>query len=667
MKLDELELMNFRQFYGSQKVSFAKGTQNNVTVIHGDNGAGKTTLLNAFTWLFYDEISLPQPEKVVTERALNEASVEETVDAKVTLRFEHEDAQYTAARLQRFRKESADDLTGSQLSDELSLEFIDADGNRRERKNPSSALKQILPQRLREIFFFDGETISEMTADDGQKQVQSAIRNIMGLEILERAIRHLGAVEKRFEKTIQEHGSNELSDLVSEKSELTEKREMIETERANLEESKTETKEELEQVNTRLGELEGSRELQTERKNLKEEKKSIEEDIQNLNQRLGSDISESGHLPFALPAVEATCRMLQQKRRKVEIPSDIKTQFVEDLLDIEECICGRPLGHDSMAREEVSAWQGRAGSSELEEAAMNIAGRLGEIGRGQETLYEDLKANMNERASKRDRRLEINERLDDISSMMSDIDTEDVTALERRRQSLRDELNNLTEDIGGASSGIERVQKDLDDIKEKISDAREENETANVARRRAQTADYLAAEIQKLFERYQDNVRQSVNDRVNDTFQRIIQKEYYAQISDAYELRILKDVGNTTEEDVAKSTGERQVASLSFIASLVSLARDRYESEEDATYFSGGIYPMLMDSPFGYLDPTYQERVSKRLPEMGDQVIVLVTESQWSDAVAGEMAAIAGQQYELEYENDRQYEYTHIVATEGVA
>jgi DNA sulfur modification protein DndD len=118
---------------------------------------------------------------------------------------------------------------------------------------------------------------------------------------------------------------------------------------------------------------------------------------------------------------------------------------------------------------------------------------------------------------------------------------------------------------------------------------------------------------------------------------------------------------------VAKSTGERQVASLSFIASLVSLARDRYESEEDATYFSGGIYPMLMDSPFGYLDPTYQERVSKRLPEMGDQVIVLVTESQWSDAVAGEMAAIAGQQYELEYENDRQYEYTHIVATEGVA
>lgn len=127
----------------------------------------------------------------------------------------------------------------------------------------------------------------------------------------------------------------------------------------------------------------------------------------------------------------------------------------------------------------------------------------------------------------------------------------------------------------------------------------------------------------------------------------------------------MKDVGETEEELVAKSTGERQVASLSFISSLVSLARERYESDQDATYFTGGIYPMLMDSPFGYLDPTYQRRVSQKLPEMADQVVVLVTESQWSDAVAGELADIAGQQYELQYHDEHEYEYTEIAATGG--
>jgi DNA sulfur modification protein DndD len=667
MKLEQLELENFRQFYGYQEVSFAQGAQDNVTVVHGDNGAGKTTLLNAFTWLFYDEITLPQPEKIVTERALSEAAVDEIVDARVSLSFEHENAQYKAARVQRFQKQAADDLAGSRVEDDLSLEFIDADGNHKERNNPSSALKQILPQRLREIFFFDGETISEMTADDGQKQVQSAIRNIMGLEILERAIRHLGAVEKRFEKTIQKHGSNELSDLVSEKSRLDDRWETMENERKNLKESRSETEKELEQVNERLADLEDSRELQIERNRLAEQKESVEEDIANKNDRLGTRISDSGHLPFAMPAVESTARMLQDKRRKGEIPSEIKTQFVEDLLEVEECICGRPLGHDSPAREEVSAWRGRAGSGELEEAAMNIVGRLGEIGKGQATLYENLEDTMSERASKRDRKREIMERLDEISERLVDIDTEDVPELEARRQLLRDRKNSLTEDIGAISADIERAEQDLDELKEDISAAREENETANTARRRAQTAGYLGQQIETLFRRYQNNVRESVNNRVNETFQRIIEKQYYAQISDDYELRILKDVGDTTEEDVAKSTGERQVASLSFIASLVSLAKDRYQSEEDATYFSGGIYPMLMDSPFGYLDPTYQERVSQRLPEMGEQVIVLVTESQWSDAVAGEMEAIAGEQYELEYYDGQQYDYTEIVSRGSVA
>lgn len=667
MKLKRLELENFRQFYGAQEVYFAQGTQDNVTVVHGDNGAGKTTLLNAFTWLFYDEVTLPQPEKIVTERAVSEAEVNERVSARVMLEFAHEDAQYTAERVQEFQKQSATDISGRQVDERLRLEYIDADGNHKQRNNPNSALKQILPQRLREIFFFDGETISEMTADGGQDRVQSAIRNIMGLEILERAIRHLGAVEKRFEETMQEHGSNELSELVSEKDELDDQLEALSTERENLEASRAQTREELDQTNERLAELEDSRELQAERDRVTSEMEAVTADVERIDDRIASELSDSGHLPFAMPAVETTARMLQDKRRKGEIPSEMKTQFVEDLLEVEECICGRPLGHDSPARAEVSQWRSRAGSSELEEAAMNIVGRLSEMGRGQATLYEDLEETLGERSQKRDRKRQLTERLDDISERLSGIEVEDIAGLEEKRKSLRDDLADLAEEIGAIESDIERLEEERAVIDEEIAEAREENETANLARRRAQTAGYLGGQIGSLFVKYQDRVRENVNDRVNETFGTIIEKEYYAEISPDYELRILKDVGETEAEDVAKSTGERQVASLSFIASLVSLAKDRYESEEDATYFSGGIYPMLMDSPFGYLDPTYQERVSQTLPAMGEQVIVLVTESQWSDAVAGEMEEIAAQQYELDYHEGQDHDYTEIVKRGGVA
>ncbi|ERG90198.1 MAG: RecF/RecN/SMC N terminal domain protein, partial [Haloquadratum walsbyi J07HQW1] len=110
MELKRLEVQNFRQFYGTQEVSFSLEKSNNVTVIHGDNGSGKTTLLNAFLWLFYNELTLPQPDKIVTERALDEASVNSRVPARVKLEFKDQGRQYTAERTQVFQKQSQTDL-----------------------------------------------------------------------------------------------------------------------------------------------------------------------------------------------------------------------------------------------------------------------------------------------------------------------------------------------------------------------------------------------------------------------------------------------------------------------------------------------------------------------------------------------------------------------------
>jgi DNA sulfur modification protein DndD len=272
---------------------------------------------------------------------------------------------------------------------------------------------------------------------------------------------------------------------------------------------------------------------------------------------------------------------------------------------------------------------------------------------------------MDRRGDKSDRRRQLIEQLDEINAELDGIETENIAGLEDRRKELKAGIVRFTEQIGAIKSEIESLEETKSKIEKKRTKAKEKNQTADLARRRAETASYVGGQIEDLFEKFQDKVRSNVNDRVNETFRSVIEKDYYAQIGENYSLKILKDVGDTEEEAVAKSTGERQVASLSFISSLVSLAKERYESDKDSSYFTGGIYPMLMDSPFGYLDPTYQQRISRTLPEMGEQVIVLVTESQWSEAVAGEMAKIAGQRYELDYVADEDYEYTEIVAAGG--
>lgn len=52
MKLERIILENFRQYFGQQKLNFAKEREKNVTVIHGINGAGKTSLFLALNWCF---------------------------------------------------------------------------------------------------------------------------------------------------------------------------------------------------------------------------------------------------------------------------------------------------------------------------------------------------------------------------------------------------------------------------------------------------------------------------------------------------------------------------------------------------------------------------------------------------------------------------------------
>jgi DNA sulfur modification protein DndD len=666
MELRALEVENFRQFYGTQRLEFATGDRN-VTVVHGSNGSGKTTLLNSFLWLFYDEITLPQPDQVASERALAEAEPGDLVTTRVRLVFTHEGSRYEAERVTEFEKRDDNDLSGTEAVSEVTLEYTDDRGNTKRRKNPETALKQIMPERLREIFFFDGETIDQLSAIGEQEKIQEAIRKIMGLEILERAKRHLDEVQGRFEDEMQEHGSEELSDLVEERNRKKTIRSSREEELSEFKNSKEKTRGEIEDIDDRLATLEDSRELQERREDLKQELAETEDDIEAIDTDLAEVISSDGYLPFALPAVTETAEMLREKRQKGEIPSEIKGHFVDDLLDLGECICGRPLESGTVHYENVEEWKGKAGSSELEQAALNIAGRFSEMGEDEEALFGEIESLLERRRNKVDRKREYEEEIDEISDKLTDKDTEDVRELEERRQDLEDNITDYDQEIGSLRTKIEKLDDKIEELNDEISEARQKNQKAETARRRAQTAAYLHDRIETLHADYQDQVRQDVNQRVNDIFQEIISKDYYAKITDDYSLRILKDVGEQKEVEVARSTGERQVASLSFIATLVSLARERYESDENTAYFTGGIYPMIMDSPFGYLDPDYQQSVSRMLPGMADQVVVLVTQSQWSDAVAGEMDAVAGERYYLRYhdpaeDGDAEFEQTEITS-----
>jgi DNA sulfur modification protein DndD len=156
-------------------------------------------------------------------------------------------------------------------------------------------------------------------------------------------------------------------------------------------------------------------------------------------------------------------------------------------------------------------------------------------------------------------------------------------------------------------------------------------------------------ELEESFTGLKDKVRNRSNEEVKSRFGEIASKDLIAEITPEFKLKIWQDVGGNRVE-VDKSTGERQIASLAFIGSLVKIARDRHESSPDAEYFTGGIYPLVMDSPFGALDKSHRRHVSRVVPTLANQVVVFATDSQWEGPVQKEMSSIAGEQYWLDFD-----------------
>jgi DNA sulfur modification protein DndD len=104
---------------------------------------------------------------------------------------------------------------------------------------------------------------------------------------------------------------------------------------------------------------------------------------------------------------------------------------------------------------------------------------------------------------------------------------------------------------------------------------------------------------------------------------------------------------------VAASTGENQILSLSFIGGIIDRVRQWSEGNNLMGYDSS-TFPIVMDSPFGSLDQIYRRQVAKAMPQLANQLIILVTKTQWQGEVEQATKFLIGQEYVLTYYSPKQ-------------
>ena len=122
---------------------------------------------------------------------------------------------------------------------------------------------------------------------------------------------------------------------------------------ARIEKRKGELEAEIESARRKIAEIEQHLRETENAQVLQQQRDRVERDLKLRRSEhetsIGQlrDLAISGYLVGAQPAVERALQILDRKRERGEIPSNIRQQFVQDLIGQMRCICGRPFTEGS--------------------------------------------------------------------------------------------------------------------------------------------------------------------------------------------------------------------------------------------------------------------------------------------------------------------------------
>ena len=650
MKLTSIKLCNFRSFYGkTPEITVAGGDVRNTTMIYGSNGAGKTSILNAFTWVLYEKFSaaFASTEQLVNKRAISESQPSQPVECWVEVGWEHEGNRYRATRGCRVYKNESDVIEAGKT--QLKIQVAGDDGKWYfPLQQAEEIITQILPASLHQYFFFDGERIEEIVRSDNKAEISEAIRTFLGVEVIELSIKHLKDAKKSLETELKHIGDAETKQLLNQQ-------EKQELEIDNINKRQTEINQELEcqqifkkEVSNKLRELSAVKELQERKQSLEYQKDSLREELKKTRENLKKVISARGYTVMLSETTAKFREIFTDLKQKGELTAGISREFVNDLLNTGRCICGADLREGTHTHFHVKNLMRKSGSSTVEETAIRMSAQVDEIDKQAVAFWEEADREQVRIQQLRENLNQVELELATIQEQLRKDPNEEISSLQKRLDEIEAKIDDLNREQGANQQEVSHLKTAIDALIKQISKQKQNEEKQSLAQRRINATQDAIDRLSEVKNRQENQFRLQLEQRVQEIFSDISFTPYVPKISEKYELSLVE---NTTgfEAPVAASTGENQILSLSFIASIIDKVRDWSEKRKMMMVPDSSTFPIVMDSPFGSLDANSRRHIARTIPKLANQLVVLVTKTQWRVEVEEEIADKIGKEYVLVY------------------
>lgn len=656
MILERIVLENFRQFKDRQEIVFSDIRERNVTLVHAENGFGKTTLLNALLWALYGQEGFTDDfEKqgcLIHEGLAANATDPNRVAASVELTFKHDSDRYIVTRALTLTEQLNDPKRAR-----LSLQVM-KDGQTLTLDNAQRRIQAIVPDGIAGFLFFNGERIDHLAMEKNSAEVTAAIHQMLGLKLLRTTIEDLQHpnVRGKFLKELKENTSDEKRDLLAALETSEERVRDIEESQVQVQANLKAIEAEIAGIDHKLDANREVHELQAKRVRLLDELKELGAKREDLVRRLSKLIADDGYTLFTGDLVSRGKEIMRDLRDRNMIPAPVIDTYLQELLDAGLCICERHLPQGSAEYEAVKKRLSSAPNQDFNNAVSAIDHAVGLLEGVSQQTRENLRQLNIERLNLQNEIRNREEEEAEIHQIIGGKDDEEVQSLEaaRSRHILEKEAQHAK--MGALGRDLVAEKETIERLTLQIKAISDQEEQAARAQRRVDAVEECTRVLQEILDAETEELRPILNDEIDTHFRKIIDREYWAELSPDYSLRIRKrvpgrDEGEVVAEiDVALSTGQRQVTSLVFIASLLSLARRRSEIPTILRGLSGSEYPLVTDSPFGQLS-MFRRGIAKWVPDLAPQVVLLVSPKQFDGDVADALRETGriGKQYYLAY------------------
>lgn len=635
MKLEHIELRNFRQYFGRHRLDFSQDENRNVTVIHGVNGAGKTSLFLALNWCLYGA-GVESIGQIISKEAMLRAKPSETVETVVMTVFIHDGIRYHASRKLTGQKRPDNQIIDIPRDGEFVLSRVPMSGVAKKVDNPIGVMNMIMPSNVRTYFFFDGEKIDSFARPEKADEVRFAVFQVLNLSVLERAKNHLGLKADDLRRELKNISSGELERLLEKDVTMRENGKALTEKKEQLEQEIRAAQQHAAEVNQTLETYKEVEALQKQYNQYADEIGVREQEMVKLTERI-RQMASSGYVSLYGDVIERALAVLEEKRRRGEIPSNVRQPLIEDLLSQHMCICGRPFSDHDDAYNHLVHMLKTAVPSNLEDDVLETNGRLRSLLERGPELQENLNSAMTDKAELQDFLTSLYARQDDIKRQMKDAPQTEISALARQRDRYNSDIDSYKGEVVRCDLEIEENNTVIRGLEKEIAAAKKTDERAQLLDRKlklAQDATYVVSEV---YEKFAENKRLEIEQRTREIFQHLAWKSEHFQdvcLTSDYQLEVIDRYGSPARPEL--SAGERQVLSLSFITAMADVA------QREA--------PLVMDTPFGRLSSAHREAITASLPHLAPQLVLLVTDEELRDQALENLSPRIGNQYRLNFD-----------------